>query len=152
MANPRQISLNNVPREIDEILDDADDVRLPEWRKVGNFEILESTLGIAILGHLEYESAVDMRQTPGAHALVRYPDRVAVDLGTNSVVHLKRACERALRERPEARQTLDLDEDAAPVPPPDPLEEAAEADPFTPAPKPAPRAWRTVPIGSADDD
>jgi hypothetical protein len=85
-----------------------------------------------------------------ARAIVRYPDRVAVDLGEDRVVYLKKKCEKALRERPEARQTLDLDEE--PPPPQDPLVEAAEADPFTPTPKPAPRAWKTVPIGSSDDD
>lgn len=139
MASPRQIKLHNVPREIDEILDDADDVRLPEWRKVGNFEILESTLGMAVLIHWGE-----------ARAIVRYPDRVAVDLGEGRPAELKRRCEKALRERPEGKQTLELDEE--PAPPQDPLVEVAEADPFTPTPKPAPRAWRTVPIDSGDDD
>lgn len=142
------------PRDLDDILDDADDARAPTWKKVGDFEVLESSLGTAILCHLAYESGYDAMRSGEVRALVRYPDRVAVDIGDGPHAVLKQRCESALRERPRTMKTLDLDDEPSRAQPVDPLEEASDVDPFasTERTKPPARVWRTVPISSGDED
>jgi hypothetical protein len=144
-----------MPREIDDILEDADDVRLPEWKKVGDFEILESTLGLAVIHDASSKRRLHDEQPyhNDVQGLVRYADHVAIDLGGDTLAGMRRKCESALRDRPVTMKTLDLDEEEKPRF--DPIEEAADADPFTQQPEPPkqpPRRWGTTPITSGDDD
>ena len=127
-----------MPREIDSILDDADDERLPQWRKVGDFEVLETSRGTAILCGVSVD----------AHALIRYPDKVCVEVRANLGERMHDRILAALRERPVNLKTLDLEEEASLPPPPEDPEPVAEP----PKPPSPPRQWRVVPISQGDDD
>ena len=128
-----------MPREIDAILDDADDESIPTWKRVGGFDVLESPLGTAVLCG---------QGTGHAHALIRYADKVCMEIIGGTYDQIKGSIPAALRERPVPVQTLDLDDEEKEEAP---VEEVSPV-PAPERPKPAPRQWRVVPITAGDDE
>ena len=132
---------NTPPSNIHDILDDADDKRISQWRRVGSFEVLESPLGTAFLCSTAHPAV----------GLIRYTDGVCVEITGSSCDEIRHRIPGALRDRPVTMQTLDLDEEEALRP-----AEERKVDPLAdtePPKKPSPRKWTTVSIrGGVEDD
>ena len=119
---------------IDELLDDADDASLPQWRRIGSFNVLVSERGTAII-YGENE-----------RALLIYPDKVMLEVQGDMRNPLGRQIQAAFRHRPGPRiQTCfdDTPDEHGSVL--DVLESVPE-----PEPEPEPRKWATIPITSGE--
>lgn len=130
-----------MPRQLDDILDDAESHGVPEWKRTGNFELLVSPAGTAIL----YHTPPIFNEGPVA-GMVLFADHVRFDLSLGPHMEMRDKCEALLRDRTAVSHMLALEEDEPELP-----QEPVPVPTPRLRPPPAPRVWGTIPIKNGED-